>query len=560
MLAAGQRQTGGGQPVRPGAHGGDPSALPLPGRAAPPRLSCGSDQLRRRGGQTQGQPLPLRLGTGQVSWHGPGSRPHKVVMRGKVVPTKHAPLGVSNERPAVPPVIFVHLSDIHFHSGDSGYTARMSAVRTELMHDLAAMHSQLGDATAVVVTGDVAYSGASEEYAVARSWLDQVSARAGSPDALVLTVPGNHDVHWPAITPSARMARESLRSCPIERLTPSIDELIGDSSRPLLAALDNYNEFALGYRCEVPKSGLPWEAALPLPAGYHLAVRGLTTVFNSDQNDDRGTLVVGKTQTSLPRDEPGAVYVLLAHHGPEDCRDTTEIRDRIRHRTSALLCGHRHDQRVQSVNGCLEIIAGAVHPEEQVGYYPTYNWIRFDVTADGAGNSQLIIEIWPRIMRPEWNRFGPGGESTEPRREVFALPPLPAACTSAGAPTGPPPSATDDGGSDPGIHLDAAGGVDCLSLDAASHELQGAAARPPLTDEEGRVDEQRRIARDLLDLTVPNQERVLLACGLLDNADLRKDHVTMILTALAKVTEPEPLARLAAAVAQAKERAQGRSA
>jgi hypothetical protein len=100
-------------------------------------------------------------------------------------------------------------------------------------------------------------------------------------------------------------------------------------------------------------------------------------------------------------------------------------------------------------------------------------------------------------------------------------------------------------------------------LPAAARAGSGAAEaapRPPLIDEEGRVDEQRRIARDLLDLPAPDQERVLLSCGLLQQADLDKDHVTMILTALGRADGPGTLARLAAAVADAGDRGRGRTA
>jgi len=447
-------------------------------------------------------------------------------------------------------VVLVHLSDIHFHTGDRGQAARMSAVRTHLLRDLATMRKVCGDATAVVVTGDIAYSGAREEYDVARQWLDSVSEQVGSPDSLVLTVPGNHDVHRASITPSARIARETLRTCPVEQLTPTIDQLIDDPTRPLLAALDNYNEFALGYRCEVPSDGLPWEAPLPLSEGYHLAVRGLTTVFNSDVNDKEGTLVVGRTQTGLPLGDPGAVHLLLAHHGPEDCRDTTDIRDRIRHKAWALLCGHRHDQRVQIVNGCLEITAGAVHPEEQVGYYPTYNWIRFDVQADGARGHRLVVEVWQRVMRPEWNRFGAGGESPGPLREVIPLPALPVRVAVARPCRGDGPTVARSDGL-PSV---------VPELPTAGEARREAAPRPPLTDEEGHVDEQRRIARDLLDLPAPDQERVLLSCGLLDQADLDTDHVTMILTALRRADGPDALARLAAAIVDAAGPGEGRTA
>jgi predicted MPP superfamily phosphohydrolase len=450
----------------------------------------------------------------------------------------------------VPPAVLVHLSDIHFLSGSWGLAARNSSIRTELMHDLAHMRKDLGDATAVVVTGDIAFSGHPDQYEVAREWLGQVSHQVGATDASVLTVPGNHDVHWPAINPSARLARESLRECPMDLLTPSIDELIGDPTRPLLAALDNYNDFAVGYRCEVPVSGLPWEATLPLPAGYHLAVRGITTVFNSDGNDADGSLVVGRTQTSLPRDMPGAVHVVLAHHGPEDCRDRREIRDRLRHKAAALLSGHHHDQRIQRLNDCVEIIAGAVHPEEQAGWCPTYNWIRFDVDTDATGSSQLVIEVWPRVMRPEWNRFGSGAEGAEHLHEVIALPEIAATAEGASwcATTSRSTAMSETAATVSGEGRDG----------APSAEPDGAAPRPQLIDEEGFVDHERRITRDLLDLSVPDQESVLVACGLLSDVDLQKDHLTMILTALGNAKDPETLERLADQIAQARRHSQGR--
>lgn len=436
------------------------------------------------------------------------------------------------------PAVLVHLSDIHFHTGDRGQAARMNAVRTELMRDLAAMRIEIGDATAVVVTGDIAFSGERDQYTVAREWLDGVAETVGSSDALVLTVPGNHDVHWGSIEVSAEIARQSLRTCPESAITHLIDRLIDDPTRPLLAPLDNYNEFALGYRCEVPESGLPWQAPLPLPRGYHLALRGLTTVFNSDGDDTSGSLVVGRTQTSLPLEDPGAVHVLIAHHGPEDCRETTEFRDRIRHKVWALLSGHRHDQRIRMVDGCLEITAGAVHPEEQPGYYPTYNWIRFDVVDNGADGNSLVIDVWQRVLRPENNRFSGGNEDGRARREVIQLPAIPPSVAQP-ASSAQQPSAADSSESET-VERDAEG------------DPEGAAARPPLVNEEGRVDEQRRIARDLLDLPITVQERVLFACGLIAEEDLALNYTSMVLTGLGRASSDDALARLADAIKKAK--------
>jgi hypothetical protein len=237
--------------------------------------------------------------------------------------------------------------------------------------------------------------------------------------------------------------------------------------------------------------------------------------------------------------------VVLAHHGPEDCRDTVEIRDRLRHKASALLCGHKHDQRIQRVNDCVEIIAGAVHPEEKAGWYPTYNWIRFDVQPNADGNNTLSLEVWPRVLRPEWNHFGAGTGDGKPYRALLPLPVLAATPLSAAA--------------DATVTIAVA--QRDVPEDLAAIELADVGVmRPPLVDLEGRVDEQRRITRDLLDLPVPDQERVLEACGLLTEDDLHQDHVAMILTALERAQDPGTLSGLAEEIARAKARAEGRTA
>ena len=450
------------------------------------------------------------------------------------------------------PAVLVHLSDIHFTSTDGAAAKRNHEVRRELIVDLDRMKQEpaLGNATAVVVTGDIAFSGAESEYRLAKEWLDEVAALVGTENCQVLTVPGNHDVHWPAITASARISRQQLRTCQVPQITTLVDSLLEDTTDPLLAALGNYNEFALGYRCEIPRSGLPWETTIALPGGYHLAVRGLTSVFNSDGDDADTSLVIGRTQTVLPR-ESGAIYLLLAHHGPEDCRDRVEIRDRLRGKASALLCGHKHDQRINRVNNWVELVAGAVHPEEQPGWYPTYNWLRLDVQPD-AGSATLLIDVYQRVLRPEWNEFGSGHGGVLFHREVLPLAATPPTVAIQPAVPGPSiattPAACGLSEATPCTPAEQGGAASPWTDGSLSAELsapEGAEARPPLVDEEGNVDVDRRLTRDLLDLPVPDQERVLDECGLLTTEDHTLGHVPMIRAALRRLNDDDTRSRLA---------------
>jgi predicted MPP superfamily phosphohydrolase len=446
----------------------------------------------------------------------------------------------------VQPAVLVHLSDIHFTAKDNGLSERNRGLRADLMRDLTRMRQQLGPATAIVVTGDIAYSGTAAQYEQAKEWLDEVARLVEAEH--ILTVPGNHDVDWSKIPPAARIARERLRSCDVAEITPLLDELLEDATRPLLNPLDPYNEFALRYRCEVASDGRPWAADLPLRGGYQLVLHGLTTVFNSDGNDGDTSLVVGKTQTVLRHDDPAAVPVVLCHHGPDDCRDRVDIRDRLRNKAKVLLCGHKHEQRIRPMDGYVEVVAGAVHPEEQHGWYPTYNWIRLDVEHQDAATPQLAVEIYQRTFMPVWNEFRSGTGSDLPDRHMVGLEPLPAqtmASSGALAPAPVVPSAPA-GGAGP--------------WDEADEQVPAEDVRPPLIDEEGHVHVDRRLTRDLLDLPVPDQRRVLEAAGLLTDADRGKDHVTLILDALDRVRDDQARQALRDLIAKASRAAQGRTA
>lgn len=447
------------------------------------------------------------------------------------------------------PIVLVHLSDIHFHAAERGAEARNASLRIDVVNDLRGERERRGNATAVVVTGDIAYSADPAEYAVARGWLDEVAAAVGVDRAHVLTVPGNHDVHWPSIGQASKEMRQKLRRCDEDEINHLLDRLHDDPAKTLLSPLTNYNDFAVGYGCQISDNGDPWQVEHPLPAGYRLAIRGLTTVWNSDRDDTRGSLVVGGTQMTLKDDDPRRVYLLLGHHGPEECRDGVRIRDRARDRAVAYLSGHRHEQRINRVENWLELVAGAVNPEEAHGWNPMYNWIEFTADAgDATLPAYLQITVCPRVFRPDTNRFvADTVNGTDCRVERLPLRRLPATADAVavaaqadpiGASLATEKADTRTKGIETtdGAPVSGVGDSDPVDL------------RPPLLDEEGHVDTERRLIRDLLDLTYLKQMRVLSLCGLLTDADRDKSFVQMLTDAVDLARDTGRLQELAAAI------------
>lgn len=90
---------------------------------------------------------------------------------------------------------FVHLSDIHFSNrvAKFGFDPDRE-LRNRVLEDIGAMTGRLGPATAVLVTGDIAYAGQRAEYEDAAQWLDRVCDASKCGREEVFVCPGNHDI------------------------------------------------------------------------------------------------------------------------------------------------------------------------------------------------------------------------------------------------------------------------------------------------------------------------------------------------------------------------------
>lgn len=102
----------------------------------------------------------------------------------------------------------LHLTDLHL--GEPRQSDYLSSLRREFMADLERCYARSGPWDLVIFSGDLVYSGRKDEFArLEESFLGPLRARLGelgSPDALMLAVPGNHDLARPKSTdPVARV-------------------------------------------------------------------------------------------------------------------------------------------------------------------------------------------------------------------------------------------------------------------------------------------------------------------------------------------------------------------
>ena len=147
---------------------------------------------------------------------------------------------------------FLHLSDLHITTKDAGTQFdRDIKIRQALLDDLGIEGRTTFDA--ILVTGDVAYHGSSEEFARAKGWFEELRTKTNSNPEALFVVPGNHDVNQKTVFKSSSLweVHQSLRDVkktPEERLESLIAKL-NDTSLDFLAALKEYRAFAHGYGC-----------------------------------------------------------------------------------------------------------------------------------------------------------------------------------------------------------------------------------------------------------------------------------------------------------------------
>src|SRR4051794_40069279 len=116
----------------------------------------------------------------------------------------------------MPELVLVHLSDIHFKHATAGGAWDLDRdLRDELEIDLRALMDRLGGAQAILVTGDIAFSGSTEEYEQASTWLETIVNIVGCRERDVWMVPGNHDVIRDTVKSSHSIQEfhQLLRTC-----------------------------------------------------------------------------------------------------------------------------------------------------------------------------------------------------------------------------------------------------------------------------------------------------------------------------------------------------------
>ena len=289
-------------------------------------------------------------------------------------------------------ITWLHLSDLHFrkgekHSWDENIVLRALLVDVQEQIMTSALRPDFA-----IVSGDIAFQGAADEYALARQFFDDLLKAIDLPKSRLFIVPGNHDVNRQAITRGAATIASSLdnRQAVEEVLTVAADRsLIFRKFDHYASFVNDYFEGTLAFDDEhyfyVHCFGL---------ANRRVAVLGLNSAWLAMSDKDRNQLLLGERQvrTALTAARDADLRLAVMHH-PFDW-----LQDFDRYDVESLLCngchfvlhGHMHQTGLLQVRTpdteAMLIAAGACYETRQ--YPNSYNFVQLDFSA-GRGTTHL---------------------------------------------------------------------------------------------------------------------------------------------------------------------------
>lgn len=303
---------------------------------------------------------------------------------------------------------FLHLSDIHFKKKDS---VVFDDIRNEIEREAQKTVDQIGVIDGILISGDIAFSGQPEEYATALSWLEKLCKILKSPPENVWCIPGNHDVNRGVIRDSEliQTIHEKIRHAGSSRIDEIIGQFLNDNeARELIyRPIKNYvSEFASKYNCDINAEKSFIEHDFQLNDGSTLRIRGVnSTIISYDRdNETDSKLAVGTFQSTMLQ-EAGVEYLLMCHHPYPWLIDYDKRTDHWRSRAKIQLFGHKHRQRLNEIDKCLVVSAGAMQPDNrEPDWIPTYNYL--DVAVVGESNERkLAIKVFQKNWVEEHQTF-----------------------------------------------------------------------------------------------------------------------------------------------------------
>lgn len=254
-------------------------------------------------------------------------------------------------------LMLIHLSDMHISNEQAFIPAEKIVAALRGL-------SEPVEAAAIMVSGDITWSGKSSQYEIATSFLKALITGIQTEykiDVQTIAVPGNHDCDFPDDSAVRDLVIENMRSA-----AGKFESL--QMLRQCLSVQDSFHEWLAGQAnaAEIEeKERLCRTVHFNMPNGQLVAVLCLNTAWMSTIHEEQGRLIF--PMLCLP-EPPQADLVLGVLHHPYNWFQSTnarELRDTLQSSCDVIITGHEHDPAAYTIIGrdssAVEYIEGSLY-------------------------------------------------------------------------------------------------------------------------------------------------------------------------------------------------------
>ena len=318
--------------------------------------------------------------------------------------------------------LLIQISDIHFHEPSDAVLKRTAEIS-------AAVQPLLPLATRVIliVTGDIAQSGKTAEFALAEGFIraiaSDIEGRHGQAPE-VITVPGNHDADFDS--PRARVRKHVLNTL---KTAPASSIELADVEE-CVSIFNSYEKFAKDIETGAATTHSPiWRTFEVDIGGNSLQLHCVNNAWSCELHTEPGSLGFPTKIHHECADPNGALRILLMHHPAHwiASRQYREFRRFSRECAEICFTGHEHQANAganrDSETGLTLYVEGAVLQERSNPTVSGFNASLIDFQANNIETTEFswngsayysvgepFVQDLPNKatvvnLKPEWQDF-----------------------------------------------------------------------------------------------------------------------------------------------------------
>ncbi len=304
------------------------------------------------------------------------------------------------------------LSDIHFlycEEHQDRYRLLKQAMLNEMDY-----YAENTNIDALIICGDVAFSGQEAQYNIAEKFFEEILKRFSShgKKPLVFVVPGNHDIDRNSYKITRRLFRDTFLCAPrtAENCLDGIKQNETTTLKMLYKPFRAYNNFADKYSStdkiaetimaegdSFEGANYSYEHTLGQVGDYVFNIVGMNSALICDDEDIRDPKNISRGQHKLflpfcsynVNTEPYLFNISVMHHPFEWIQNGSDLNSEFDARFKLQLFGHIHSQSVyqkdDDEHNPIKIQVGSLQPgedEDGYKYAPRYSFMELSVEND----------------------------------------------------------------------------------------------------------------------------------------------------------------------------------